>query len=338
MSIVGHFSNGRQARADAARLILAGESLHVTGPDGQALVGPVAVSEVRVSARLGRTPRHLVFPDGARFSTDDNDGIDALLGLRGRSGQGLVDRLESHWRFVLASVAATIAAVLIGVFWGVPAAARHVAFQLPASVGQEAERVAFEVLDRSAFEASRIDPAEQDRLQDVFAALIKQHAPDLGIRVHFRNAEKSFGANALALPGGSVVMTDQLVELAHHDEELIAILAHEIGHIAERHALRRTVQASALSLFALLVFGDVSSVPALAASIPVILTEMGYSRDFEREADLYAIRALRDSGIAPQRLGDILSRLDPEHSGSSYLSTHPPTPERIDMIGRHARP
>jgi Zn-dependent protease with chaperone function len=80
------------------------------------------------------------------------------------------------------------------------------------------------------------------------------------------------------------MMTDQPVERARHDEELIAILAHEIGQIAGRHALRRTLQASALSLLALLVFGDVAPVPALAASIPLILTEMGYSRDFEREA------------------------------------------------------
>ena len=338
MQISGHFSNGRQARADAARLWLEEGRLHVATPDGRRLIDPEPVSEVRVSARLGRTPRHLYFGSGACFTTDDNDAIDALPGLHGRSGLGLVDRLESRWRFVLASVVATVAAGLIGVFWGVPAAARHVAFQLPASVGQEAERVAFEMLDRGAFEASRLDRAEQERLQALFAPVIERHAAELGIRVHFRDARKSFGANALALPGGSVVMTDQLVELARHDEELIAILAHEIGHIAERHALRRAVQTSALSLFALLVFGDVSSVPALAASIPVILTEMGYSRDFEREADLFAIRALHDSGIAPQRLGDILSRLDPEHSGSSYLSTHPPTPERIEMIGRHARP
>ncbi|MDX5445868.1 MAG: M48 family metallopeptidase [Zoogloeaceae bacterium] len=338
MPVEGHFSNGRQARADAALLRLEAGRLRVESVDGRALIEPERAGEVKVSARLGRTPRHVTFRDGSCFSTDDNDGIDAMLGLRSRSGQGLVDRLESHWRFVAASVVATVAAVLIGVFWGVPAAARHVAFQLPASVGQEAERVAFEMLDRGAFEASRLDRAEQARLQALFAPVIERHAADLGIRVHFRDASKSFGANALALPGGSVVMTDQLVELARHDEELIAILAHEIGHIAERHALRRTVQTSALSLFALLVFGDVSSVPALAASIPVILTEMGYSRDFEREADLFAIRALHDSGIPPQRLGDILSRLDPEHSGSSYLSTHPPTPERIEMIGRHARP
>lgn len=336
MELAGHFSDGRQARAEAAQLRLEGGRLQVTSADGRQLTEPAAVGRVRVSARLGRTPRHLAFPDGGSFTTDDNDGVDALLGRRSRTGQGLVDRLESHWRFVFAALVVTVAVVFVGVVWGVPAAARHVAFQLPASVGQEAQRLAFEILDRGAFEPSRLDAAEQDRLQAVFAPLIKQHAPDLGIHVSFRDAEDSFGANALALPGGAVIMTDQLVALAQHDEELVAILAHEIGHIAERHALRRTVQASGLSLLTLLVFGDVSSVPALAASIPVILTEMGYSREFEREADRYAVRVLRASGIAPQRLGDILSRLDPDHGGASYLSSHPPTPERVEMIGRQA--
>ncbi|MDX5362574.1 MAG: M48 family metallopeptidase [Pseudazoarcus pumilus] len=335
MQVNGHFSDGRQARAETAYLIQEGGRLWVVGADGRSLVEPTPLRAVRVSARLGRTPRHLVFPAGGRFATDDNDGVDVLLGVHARAGQGLVDRLESRWRFVLAALVVTVAVVFVGVMWGVPAAARHVAFQLPASVGQEAQRVAVDMLDRSAFEPSRLEGAEQARLQAVFAPLIARHAPELGITVSFRDAANSFGANALALPGGAVIMTDQLVTLAQHDEELLAILAHEIGHVAERHALRRTVQASALSLLTLLVFGDVSSVPALAASLPVVLTELGYSRDFEREADLYAVRVLRDNGIAPQRLGDILLRLDPERSGSSYLSTHPPTPERIELIGRH---
>jgi hypothetical protein len=93
---------------------------------------------------------------------------------------------------------ATAAAVLIGVFWGVPAAARHVAFQLPPSVGQEAERVAFELLDRSAFEANRLDRTGQERLQTLLAPLIERDAAGSGIHVHFRDAGKRFGANALA--------------------------------------------------------------------------------------------------------------------------------------------
>lgn len=336
MQVAGHFSNGRQARAEAAQLTLEGGRLQVVSADGGVLAEPIAPSAVRVSARLGRTPRHLVFPTGASFTTDDNDGIDTLLGAQARTAQSLVDRLESRWRSVFVALLATVAVVVVCVVWGVPAAARHVAFQLPTAVGQEAQRVALDVLDRGAFRPSLLDAAEQARLQAVFAPLIERHARHLGIEVGFRDGAGSFGANALALPGGAIIMTDQLVALAHHDEELVAILAHEIGHVAERHALRSTVQASALSLLTLLVFGDVSSVPALAASLPVILTELGYSRDFEREADLHAVRVLRDSGIAPQRLGDILSRLDPDHSGSRYLSTHPPTPERVELIGRHA--
>lgn len=334
MRVTGHYSDGRLARAEPAVLNVAADGVSVLDPDGSTLQPATPLQRIEVSARLGRTPRHLGFPDGGRFTTDDNDAIDALTGAA-RRGQGLVDRLESRWRWVLAAVVLTVAAVVGSVVWGIPAAARHVAFQLPPAVGAQAERVAMEILDRGPLAPSTLATDEQLRLHRSFESFIQAHGAGLNIRVLFRDAAGSFGANALALPGGSVVFTDQLVALAEHDEELLAILAHEIGHIAERHALRRTVQASALSLATLLVFGDVSSVPALAASIPVILTEMGYSRDFEREADLFAVRTLQASGVDPRRLAQILSRLDPEQSGGSYLSTHPPTPERVELIHRH---
>lgn len=333
MDVLGHFSDGRQTRTEPASLTLEHGRLSVCTADG-VLRAAAPLAQVDISARLGRIPRQLVFPCGGCFTTEDNDGVDALSGAR-RSGQGLVDRLESHWRAVLVAILIAVVAVIGGVAWGIPAAARHAAFELPDTVGAETERIALELLERDALAPSTLDAAEQQRLQQAFRPLLAQHRNGPAIRVLFRDARDSFGANALALPGGTIVMTDQLVALAQHDEELLAILAHEIGHIAERHALRHTVQVSALSLMTLLVFGDVSSVPALAASVPVVLTEMGYSRDFEREADRFAARALHAQGIKPRRLADILIRLDPAQTGSSYLSTHPPTPERVELIRQH---
>ncbi len=62
--------------------------------------------------------------------------------------------------------------------------------------------------------------------------------------VEFR-ASPIIGANAFALPGGIVIVTDQLMQLAEHDDEILAVLAHEIGHVKHRHVLRGLPQDSA---------------------------------------------------------------------------------------------
>ncbi len=100
------------------------------------------------------------------------------------------------------------------------------------------------------------------------------------------------------------------------------------------------LQGSVVALVAVLMTGDASS---LAALVPVMLLELGYSRELEREADEFAYGFLRESGITPDRFAVILGRLEREHGGWRvqeeaasdgggwvyYLSTHPSTAQRI---------
>ncbi len=330
MEIGGRYFDGASSRRRPASLHCIDGRVEVTGPDG-VLRGPLALARVQVSSRIGNTPRFLRFPDGGCFETDDNDAVDDLLG-RHRLGAGLAHRLESRLRYAVVGLLVAIAFVWGGVQWGVPALARTVAFALPAEVHAEADRMVLELLDGQLLKPSRLDAAEQARLQALFtpfAAAAREHT----IRVLFRDAADTIGPNALALPGGTIVFTDQLVRLARHDEELVGVLAHEIGHVVHRHAMRRSIQASTMGLVAAMIVGDVSSVSSAVTALPLILTELGYSRDFEREADRHAVETLRAHGLDPSRLAEMLERLDDSGDETgSYLSTHPPTPERVRAI------
>jgi Zn-dependent protease with chaperone function len=331
MQIAGRYFDGTSSRRREATLLRDGGWLRVEGADG-ALHAPVALASVEISARLGHTPRVLRFPGGASFETDDNEAVDRLAPARGVT-RGLVHRLESRLRYVLIGLLVTIAFVWGSVQWGVPALARLVAFSLPARVHAQADRLVLELLDRQMLAPSRLAEAEQARLHALFAPYAGEAGEGRAIRVLFRDAGASIGANALALPAGTIVITDQLTELAQHDEELIGVLAHEIGHVAHRHAIRRSIQASAMGLLGAMVVGDVSSVSSAATALPLILTELGYSRAFEREADRHAVDTLRRHAIDPARLATLLQRLDAsKDEKGAYLSTHPPTQERVRLI------
>lgn len=310
----------------------------------QSLAGPVPLEAVAISSRLGNTPRILRFADGGSFETADNAAVDRLLSGSGRR-HGLVHRLESSLRYVLLGVLVSALFVWGGVRYGIPALAEGVAFALPESVSRQVGQGVLELLDQQILFPSELAETEQARLRERFAPLLQREGAP--IHLEFRKAAEQIGANAFALPSGTVVFTDQLVTLAGHDEELLAVLAHEIGHVERRHGLRQALQGSALGLLVMTVTGDLSSVSSLVAAIPVLLTQLGYSRDFEHEADRFAAELLAEQGVDARRLGEILARLEqaarsckPDEpctqdadGWSRYLSTHPPTEERRRLLG-----
>ena len=76
---------------------------------------------------------------------------------------------------------------------------------------------------------------------------------------------------ALALPSGDVFLTDELVTLAHDEDELRGALAHEVGHVVHRHAMRLLLENSASALVLAAILGDAGSAPAIAALAPAVL-------------------------------------------------------------------
>lgn len=331
MRISGHFQDGKQSRRQAAVLLVKSGTLRIVEPHDVALEA-WPLHAVQISTRLGSTPRVLRFPNDSSFETDDHTAVERIQGAATAFPRWL-HRVESRLGYLAAALILAAGVAWGAVQWGVPALARHVAFALPHTVGAHAERAALAMLDGTFLAPSRLEADAQYRLQQTFAPYLEATAAAPRMRVLFRDGSDTLGANALALPGGSIVLTDQLVTLAANDEELIAVLAHEAGHVARRHGLRRSIQASALGTLALLVVGDVSSIPSVAAAVPLILAERGYSRAFEREADQYARVTLRRHGIDPGHLAALLRRLDPaaEHD-HGYLSTHPSTRERAEAL------
>lgn len=328
--IVGICFAAGQSRALPARLWLDAPGVVRLEIDA-GLPQRVPLIDVSVSERIGSVPRRFGFPDGTQFETPDNDAVDAALGRLGRRA-GLAHWLETRWPIAVASLAAVAVIAVLFVQFGVPALAGYAARTLPLEVDRRLGAETLTLLDRSVLQPTKLPAARQRQLQAQFARVVGDASDGHGYRLELR-ASPRLGPNALALPSGIVVMTDELVELAEHDDELVAVLAHEVGHVQGRHSLRQILQTAGVSAIAFAILGDVSSVSALATSIPVLL-QAKHSRDFEREADAFAKRWMAAQGIAEHRFDDILCRMEAASGGSTddalsrYLSTHPATDER----------
>jgi predicted Zn-dependent protease len=151
-------------------------------------------------------------------------------------------------------------------------------------------------------------------------------------RLEFRSGS-AFGPNALALPGGIIVISDEMVKAAQTTDEVLAVLAHEIGHVELRHTLRNVLQNSVIGAATAAVSSDAASLSVAIVSLPVVLAQTKYSRKFEAEADDYAFNLLKQKGYSPAAFASIMERLsksgEEEMGPSAYVSTHPVTAERV---------
>lgn len=335
--IRGSFYDGKTSAQVAAECrVFDNGAVQVHGCGQSETLLAVPRFDLKASPRLANTARYIYFPQGQKFETEDNRTVDDLLKRFQRQPRlHLVHVLESRKRYILMCIAAMAAVIWCVGRYGVPAAAHVIAHHLPSAIVQKAGSQTLEVLDRAVFKPSELDEPSKKRLWAHFQPLIQSHA-GLQLQVVFRKGGR-LGANAFALPNGVVVFTDEMVKLARHDDELLAVMAHEAGHVARRHGIQRIVQNSLLAFAIMAVTGDASGTSQIFLGLPVMLTELAYSREFEREADRYALGYLESIEVSPQRFADLMRRLrqpEPHRSGleerwSNYLSTHPDMEERL---------
>ncbi|MBT9591562.1 MAG: M48 family metallopeptidase [Thiobacillus sp.] len=325
-AFTGDLFDGRSSQAHPVSAALDAGRLHITG-EGIALVFPLDQIDVAPPVGAARGVVHL--PKGQELHSTD---LAALAALSRATATNRPERwarhLESRLGYALIALVVSVLVMFAGLRWGVPAAAQLAAHTLPAGLERNIGEESLMLMDKFSLSPSRLPLARQQALaRQLVTQCGKQACPPHTLL--FRNSAL-FGANAMALPGGTVVVTDALVDLAHNDAEILAVIAHELGHVKHRHSLRLTLQSIGAGVILVAITGDIGSVADLAAGLPSLLLQNGYSRDMEREADAYALAWMNTACIPPRHFADILGRLDRDTTDSTtLLDSHPGTQQRI---------
>lgn len=140
--------------------------------------------------------------------------------------------------------------------------------------------------------------------------------------------------NALTLPGGRIYVLSALLDKAAGSEEVVGVLAHEIGHAVHRDGLRRVLQSGGSSFLIGLLFGDVLGGGAIVIAART-LVDSAHSRTAETAADSFAAEILVKLGQSPKALGEFLSRLDGgKDNAFALLRSHPLSDERMSALTR----
>jgi len=139
--------------------------------------------------------------------------------------------------------------------------------------------------------------------------------------------------NALALPGGHIVVFSGLVEQAESENELAMVLAHELGHFAHRDHLKRLGRGLGLSVAAMLVFGEDSAISRLVSNL-FLVTESSYSRQQESDADRFGLELLVNSYGHAGGATDFFARVGKKAGSRApyLLASHPHPDDRIEEL------
>lgn len=300
-------------------------------------VGDLARTEF--SARVGRVPRRITFADGSLFETEDNDAIDAWRKRHGKTG--FVHELERFHPRLLAFVVVVFLLAGLVYRYAVPALVEVAVLVTPPAVTQWMASGTLLSLDQAVFSETKLPEARQSEIRQAFnqvAALSSRGVA--GYNLNFREGGV-IGPNAFALPDGTLVITDELVELTDGDMDMIiGVLAHEIGHVEEEHSLRQLYRAAGMAGLIMLIAGDVGAAGEDILTNGAALMSLSHSRDAENEADRISVELMAKAGRDPRAIGRFFARLEEKlglNGESSFLSTHPGTAERRKAIDDHAK-
>jgi Zn-dependent protease with chaperone function len=181
-------------------------------------------------------------------------------------------------------------------------------------------------------------PEEQAKLQSLVDSLTPCLALPYPITV---SLVKSDVVNAMAVPGGRMVVFSGLLDALSSTNGLMFILAHELGHFKNRDHLRLMGRGIILSILAMLAIGGDSGISDILAST-INLRTAKYSQTRESQADQTALQALQchfgHVGGATELFGTLQSQEEESDFGfTHYFDTHPELQQRIDDLHRLAQ-
>ncbi|MDA0998457.1 MAG: M48 family metallopeptidase, partial [Proteobacteria bacterium] len=237
-------------------------------------------------------------------------------------------------------IAGTLAALsVVGIFWLlIPAAAGWAVSLVPK---QAEERLGLATRDQIVDLIGKIGNAGQPPvcIDSNANRLLARAADELAtamdspFKIHLSVVRLDV-VNAIALPGGQIVLLSSLIDKAANGDELAGVIAHEIAHVVRRDPLHVAVMRAGAAAMIGLVIGDFTG-GVIASGLVSAAIKGGYNRDAERDADRLAVTALNALGRTARPFADFLSRVGADPADAAipgFLSTHPSGSARADDI------
>jgi len=342
VSFPGRFNDGWTAQRHQVEVTFRPAGLEIRDTKGS-LLALWAAEDVHLTEPLdGRREARLRrgFEEPARLVVDGDAALAALkdacpnLNKTERSGW-------RYWRTAALWSAAAIDSVVLLFTVVIPTFSEQIARNLPetwtARIGLEARQQIIAALAGSkARDGSDVVCRGEDGLRalDGLVEALLLGVPDPpAVTVTVLDVDL---ANAFALPGGQILVMRGLIDRTDEPNALAGVVAHELGHVLDRHPLAVAIERASTAVFLGLLLGDATG-GTMIAGVGHVLLGNAYSRDAEREADAIGLDLMGRAGFDARPLGPFLTSLGgADGTWAAFLSTHPLSEERARTIERAA--
>lgn len=334
MNIVGEYTYNKKALKHSAFIELDNDkhqiTLHVNDE-----VKTYLYQDIHLSKPLGTLPDSIYFSDGGCFTCDKEQHLRNKLVLKkGKLHFGVIHFLERYKMASLYLLACIIPMVYLFFQFFLPSMASIIAKEAPVRIQMHLGQETLVLLNESVLEPSKLPLKKQQELKALFERITPQEFNnyDLKPRLIFRDYPKQ--ANALTLTDGTIIITDELVNLIEDENELVSVLLHEMGHHYHHHIMNSLVSSSSLKFVSMWILRKSSGIEDILLNSGNQLMTLSYSRDMELEADQFAIEYMLKQERPLEMMESIfikLANISPEMK-SKLLSTHPLWKERLNAI------
>jgi Zn-dependent protease with chaperone function len=294
--------------------------------------------DLQVSSTVGSIPTLIKLPDGGSLELPST--AEALLIIKELKNNRTdwLHIIESRWQLVLIACFAAAVSVFAVFNWAVPLTVRvvqpFISYELKKTLGNQA----LKLLDSKFLLPSELPKETVDEKLTLTRSILDQHYNQFDLKLRSTRPPM---ANALAVLPETIILTDELVRRLSA-EEIFAVVAHEIGHLAHDHGTRALLQSTLLTTVGFSIFGASLMSPDVLQILAAVVIFTRYTREHEKEADAFAVSLLSEKDFSPSILKSALKKIMPseieeqaeQETGflETYFSTHPGLKERIELI------
>ncbi len=334
--ITGEFFENGSSRANRSKILIEKKVVSVFR-GSKCIYRQIAIDSVQDG-------RNIFLQNGSLFIADDQLTANHSKFLTSTT-EGWLSAFDQLGLKTLTILLAIIVILILGYRYALITFSPTIVKLFPYEWEKQIGKATFDSLNRTLLDETELPTQRVNTLKQRAKNILNQANLHSYPSIEFMKSD-IIGANALALPGGPIIVTDDLVKLLKDDELVLGVIAHEIAHIQERHSLHQIVEIVGLSSLAWLIFGLDEGILEEVALVGINLWGLKKSRDFEKESDLLALEFLENAGLKKNSFILAIEELT-EHScskseldqsecltgvRSGWLATHPTGAERLKYL------
>ena len=342
------YYDGKSSQPNEANAQISGEKLVIDFAEKQEIWQISAIKFNEFTGKGKTILKYGEFPyQYLEIPIDDNlmATLENLLPKRKVGFRVFADELASSgFRGVLLSMAVFVAIALGFYFFALPKLAEILADQIPVS----AEITLGDKIYEQFIKDSPFTPFEKDsiKIDEKKTKLLNDFAKKIDFQSQYPikiTVLKDSIVNAFALPGGHIVVFDGILKKIKSQEELTALLSHEVSHVKFRHSLKGLARSVSGYLFVSILTSDINGLTAVLVDQADGINQLSFTRDLEQDADLNGLKIMYHNKIEPTGMLKLMERLQEEskkYGGENipkFMSSHPLTKDRIDYIKKEIK-